>query len=128
MESEIKKTMKDNILNNKNNEFRILDPIKIKMAWLDKFMKDYRVKENATYKERLERLELLSKDKNTPEEDKKDMMGILETLAKIANCNLCHKVINWDNQEGLYNINPTETARHKSCHEKAEEKENHGEK
>jgi len=57
-------------------------------------MKDYRVKENATYKERLERLELLSKDKNTPEEDKKDMMGILETLAKIANCNLCHKVIN----------------------------------
>jgi len=32
MESEIKKTMKDNILNNKNNEFRILDPIKIKIA------------------------------------------------------------------------------------------------
>ena len=126
MESEINKTMKDNILNNKNNEFRILDPIKIKMAWLDKFMKDYGVKENATYKERLERLELLSKDKNTPESDKKDMTKILKTLGKIANCNLCHQEINWDKQEGLYNINPTETARHETCHEKAEKVKNHG--
>lgn len=75
-----------------------------------------------TYSERLGWLKKLSEDKDTVEEqDKKDMKKILKTLDKIANCNLCHKKINWDEKgEGVYNLEPTETARHKSCHKEYE--------
>lgn len=105
----------------KLNEFRQLDPIKIAMMGLDMFLKDYGVRKETTYSKRLERLRLLSKDITISESDKKDMIKILNTLGKISNCDLCYKEINWDKKEEvLYKINPTETARHKSCHEKAE--------
>ena len=103
-------------------EFRQLDPIKISMTGLDMFMKKYhRNKGITSLTERLRVLEALSENREVPESDKKDMSEILKTLGKIANCNLCHEEINWDKKEGLYTINPVETARHSSCHLK-----NHG--
>ena len=74
--------------------FRVLDPIKVSLTGLSYFLQTYKVKENASLVERLERLELLSKDKNTPENDRKSMKSILEDLNKIMTCDLCHKEIN----------------------------------
>lgn len=120
--------MNDINIKEKETGFRMLDPIKIAWTGLNHFINVYGVKEKATYKERLERLELLSKDKNTPKSDKEQINSILKTLGKIATCDLCHKEIIWDKQKGV--SNPlTETARHLDCHKKTEEiKENYGNK
>ena len=106
--------------NNMTERYLQLDPIKIAWTGLNHFISVYKVKENATYRDKIDRLRLLSKDENTPEKDKEDMLDILKKLDKIANCNLCHKEINWGKERGMVNDHKETTARHYSCHEKAE--------
>ena len=101
----------------KINDLRILDPIKISMVGLDMFMKKYEKNKNITSLiERMRVLEALSESRDVSEADKENMKGILEDLNKIMTCNLCHKEINWDKNEGLYAIQPEVSGRHNSCH------------
>ncbi|CAI2161367.1 10310_t:CDS:2 [Funneliformis geosporum] len=101
---------------------RILDPIKISMGGLSMFVGKYKIGEDIGLKEKLKKLELLSKDDKTPKKDKEHIESILRDLGEIKNCNLCSEEINWDKNEGLYRIQPEISARHQSCHKKVEKK------